>query len=62
MIVQEVKAGIDEHDEIKDCFDLWQADEADGRQSIGATNLETMLVKAIQELSTEIDEIKKKLH
>jgi hypothetical protein len=61
-IAQEVKAVIDAHDEIKDGFDLWQEDEVDGRQRIGATNLETILVKAVQELSTEIDEIKKKLH
>jgi len=61
-IAQEVKAVIDAHDEIKNGFDLWQEDEVDGRQRIGATNLETILVKAIQELSTEIDEIKKKLH
>jgi hypothetical protein len=61
-IAQEVKAVIDAHDEIKDGFDLWQEDETDGRQRIGASSLETILVKAIQELSTEIDEIKKKLH
>ena len=61
-IAQEVKAVIDAHDEIKDGFDLWQEDEVDGRQRIGASSLETILVKAVQELSTEIDEIKKKLH
>ena len=61
-IAQEVKAVIDAHDEIKDGFGLWSEDESDGRQRLGASDLETILVKAIQELSIEIDLIKQKIN
>ena len=55
-IAQEVKTAIDAHSEIKDGFDMWSADDLDGRQRIGDTSLIPMLVKAIQELSLTLAE------
>ena len=52
-IAQEVKATIDAHPEIKNGFDMWVEDEADGRQRLGPSALIPMLVKSIQELSAE---------
>jgi len=51
-IAQEVKTAMDSHTELKDGFDMWSED-GDGRQRIAPTALVPMLVKAIQELSTE---------
>ena len=56
-IAQEVKAVIDAHDEIKDGFDMWMEDAADGRQRLGPSALIPVLVKAIQELTTRIEEL-----
>ena len=53
-IAQEVKSVIDAHSEIKDGFDMWQEDEADGRQRLGPSALIPVLVKAIQEQSALI--------
>jgi hypothetical protein len=53
-IAQEVKAVIDNHD-IKDGFDMWTEDKADGRQRIGDASLMPIMVKAVQELSTALD-------
>ncbi len=39
---------------IKDGFEMWQADEVDGRQRLAPSELIPMLVKAIQELSARI--------
>ena len=61
-IAQEVKAVIDSHNEIKDGFTLWSEDEADGRQRLGASDLETILVKAVQELSAKVEELENKLN
>ncbi len=57
-IAQEVKAVIDNHSEIKDGFDMWQADPNDGRQRLAPSELIPMLVKAIQELSAEVTALK----
>ena len=57
-IAQEVKAVIDNHSELIDGFDMWMEDEADGRQRLGPAALIPMLVKAIQELSAEIETLK----
>ena len=57
-IAQEVKAAIDNHTEIKDGFDMWMEDDADGRQRVAPAALIPMLVKAIQELSAEVDKLK----
>jgi hypothetical protein len=54
-IAQEVKAVIDSHSNIKDGFDMWTEDEADGRQRIGDASLMPIMVKAVQELSTALD-------
>ena len=59
-IAQEVKEVIDNHPEIKDGFNMWNEDDADGRQRIGETALVPVLVKAIQELSAEIEILKAK--
>jgi len=55
-IAQEVKSTIDKYN-FKEGFDMWSED-ADGRQRVGQTALIPMLVKAIQELSAEIDKLK----
>ena len=54
-IAQEVKTALDAHSEIKDGFEMWQADETDGRQRLGPSALVPMLVKAIQEQQTTIE-------
>ena len=59
-IAQEVKEVIDSHSEIKDGFNMWREDYQDGRQRIAEGALVPMLVKAIQELSAEIEILKAK--
>ena len=56
-IAQEVKTVIDNHDELKDGFDMW-SETTDGTQAVGANALIPMLVKSIQELSTEVTALK----
>ena len=51
-IAQEVKAVIDAHSEIKDGFRMWD-DREDGSQEVAEAALIPVLVKAIQELSTQ---------
>jgi len=53
-VAQEVKVAIDNHPELKDGFDMWMEDEADGRQRLGPSALIPVLVKAIQELSARV--------
>ena len=60
-IAQEVKAVIDKHSEIKNGFEMWQIEgeeDGDGRQRLAPSELIPMLVKAIQELSTEVTALK----
>jgi hypothetical protein len=57
-IAQEVKTAIDNHTELKDGFDMWMEDDTDGRQRVAPAALIPMLVKAIQELSAEIETLK----
>ena len=59
-IAQEVKEVIDRYD-LKEGFDLW-TEEIDGRQRIGESALIPMLVKSIQELSAEVEQLKQKAH
>ncbi len=61
-VAQEVKEAIDSHPEIKEGFDMWTEDEIDGRQRIGEGALIPMLVKAIQELSAEVEQLKQQAH
>jgi hypothetical protein len=61
-IAQEVKEVIDNNPDIKDGFDIWSEDERDGRQRIGESALIPMLVKSIQELSAEVEELKQQLN
>ena len=58
-IAQEVKSVIDNHPELEDGFDMWYEEAADGRQRIGEGALIPMLTKAVQELSAEIEKLKK---
>ena len=58
-IAQEVKEVIDKHG-LKEGFDMWS--EVDGRQRIGESALIPMLVKSIQELSAEVEQLKPKAH
>jgi hypothetical protein len=60
-IAQEVKTAIDNHSEIKDGFDMWQADPNDGRQRLAPSELIPMLVKAIQELSAKNDALEARI-
>ena len=41
---------------------MWQEDELDGRQRIGEGALIPMLTKAIQELSTKVEDLEKQLN
>ena len=56
-IAQEVKEVIDNHN-LKDGFDMWQEDDTDGRQRVAPSALMSVMVKAVQELSTQVDELK----
>ena len=60
-VAQEVKEVINKYD-LKEGFDLWTEDAVDGRQRVGESALIPMLVKSIQELSAEVEELKKKAH
>ncbi|MDP6771817.1 MAG: tail fiber domain-containing protein, partial [Anaerolineales bacterium] len=59
-IAQEVKAAIDKHSEIEEGFKAW-SERTDGQQEVAEGALVPMLVKAIQELSAEVEELKAKL-
>ena len=59
-IAQEVKEAIDADSSIKDGFRLWD-DREDGSQEVAEAALIPVLVKAIQELSAEVEELKAKL-
>ena len=59
-IAQEVKAAIDADDSIKDGFRLWD-DREDGSQEVAEAALIPVLVKAIQELSAQVEELKSQI-
>jgi len=59
-IAQEVKAAIDADDSIKDGFRLWD-DREDGSQEVAEAALIPVLVKAIQELSAEVETLKSQI-
>ena len=59
-IAQEVKETIDNHPEIVNGFKMWSVLES-GQQEVAEAALIPMLVKSIQELSTQVDELKTKL-
>jgi hypothetical protein len=60
-IAQEVKEAIDKHN-LKEGFDMWQEDEADGRQRVAPSALISVMVKAVQELSSQVDELKSEIN
>jgi hypothetical protein len=60
-IAQEVKTAIDSHPELKDGFDMWSEQGADGRQRLGPSSLIPMLVKALQELSAKNDALEARM-
>ena len=60
-IAQEVKAVIDKYDDVKDGQNIWKCG-TDKTQMISKGGLITMLVKATQELSAEVEELKQKSH
>ena len=60
-IAQEVKEVLDKNPNIKDGFDLWTED-VDGRQRIGESSLISILVKGIQELSAEVEQLKSQIN
>ena len=59
-IAQEVKEVIDNHN-LKDGFDMWQEDDTDGRQRVAPAAIMSVMVKAVQELSTTVDELKQEI-
>ena len=59
-IAQEVKEVIDNHN-LKEGFDMWSEDEADGRQRVGDASLMPIMVKAVQQLSTQVEELKNEI-
>jgi len=59
-IAQEVKAVIDKHD-MKDGFNMWKEDKADGSQSLIDASLMPILVNAIKELSAKNDALEARL-
>ena len=59
-IAQEVKAVIDKHDDVKDGQNIWKTGD-DEVQKIAKGGLIPMLVKAVQELSAEVEQLKSKI-
>jgi len=57
-IAQEVKEAIDNHSEIADGFKMWHELDHTGQQEIAEGYLIPILTKAIQELSSQVDELK----
>jgi hypothetical protein len=57
-IAQEVKAAIDKHSDIKEGFAMWDDDDPTSQQRVGETAVIPVLVKAVQELSAQIEELK----
>jgi len=61
-IAQEVKEAIDKHsDSVVENHHIWSEDP-DGTQQIAFGNMMPMAIKAIQELSAEVEELKSKSH
>ena len=60
-IAQEVKEAVDNHPELKDGFKMWDVREHSGQQEVGEAAVIPVLVKAVQELSTMVDELKQEL-
>jgi len=56
-IAQEVKETIDKHN-LKDGFEMWLEEEADGKQNVAPSAIMSIMVKAVQQLSTQVDELK----
>ena len=59
-VAQEVKAVIDKYDSVKDGHNIWQEEDS-GTQTLAPSALMPMMVKAVQELSAEVEELKKQL-
>ena len=57
-VAQEVKTAIDKYSDIKDGCELWSKSNVDGMEKVSPTALIPMLVKAIQELSAEVEKLK----
>ena len=61
-IAQEVKEAIDNHsDSVVENNNIWSVDP-DGTQQIAFGNMMPMAIKAIQELSAEVEQLKSKSH
>jgi len=60
-IAQEVKTVIDNHSELKEGFKMWKEYDS-GVQTVADGNLIPMLVKAVQELSAEVESLKEQLN
>ena len=60
-VAQEMKATIDAHSEVANGNNLW-AERVDNIQHLAPSNLVPMLVKAVQELSAEVNKLKEELN
>ena len=60
-VAQEVKAVIDNHPEVKEGNSIWR-ESPDGVQNIAEGALMPMMVKAVQELSAQVEELKENSH
>jgi len=58
-IAQEVKSAIENHPELEEGFKMWKEYDT-GVQTVADGNVIPMLVKAVQELSAEVDRLKEK--
>ena len=59
-LAQEVKSIIDNHPEIENGHAIWR-ESPDGIQNLADGAFMPMMVKAMQELSTQVDELKSEL-
>ena len=60
-IAQEVKSAIENHSEIKEGFYMWQKDNHD-IQTVADGAVIPILVKAVQELSQQVEDLKKQIN
>ncbi len=58
LIAQEVKAALDKHSSLPTVLDMWHEEQAEGSTGCGSRAVIHPLIKAIQELSAEVEKLK----